>query len=90
MDGWMTWDFTSFSTVFQSYQDDRRLKMNGCVQWNSILWLRRFCLECGSKSVHLISRPELNLLSYQGPVVQSIISLTRALRDQLFKCFTTL
>ena len=22
MDGWMTCDFTSFSTVFQSYQDD--------------------------------------------------------------------
>ena len=36
MDGWMTCDFTSFSTVFQSYQDDGRLKMKGCVQWNSV------------------------------------------------------
>ena len=36
MDGWMTCDFTSFSTVFQSYQDDGRLIMKGCVQWNSI------------------------------------------------------
>ena len=25
----MTWDFTSFSTLFQSYQDDERLVMKG-------------------------------------------------------------
>ena len=36
MDGWMTCDFTSFSTVFQSYQDDERLIMKGCVQWSSV------------------------------------------------------
>ena len=34
MDGWMTCDFTSFITVFQSYQDDVRIVMKGCVQWN--------------------------------------------------------
>ena len=34
MDGWMTWDFRSFLTIFQSYQDDGRLIMKGCVQWN--------------------------------------------------------
>ena len=34
--GWMTCDFTSFSTVFQSYQDDGRLIMKGCVQWSSV------------------------------------------------------
>ena len=28
--------FTSFSTVFQSYQDDERLVMKGCVQWNRV------------------------------------------------------
>ena len=28
----MTCDFTSFSTVFQSYQDDGKLIMKGCVQ----------------------------------------------------------
>ena len=33
---WMSCDFTSFSTVFQSYQDDWRLIMKGCVQWNSV------------------------------------------------------
>ena len=36
MDGWMTCDFTSFLTVFQSYQDDVWMIMKGCVQWNSI------------------------------------------------------
>ena len=34
--GWMTCDFTSFSTVFQSYQDDGRMIMKGCVQWNPV------------------------------------------------------
>ena len=37
LDGWLTCDFASFSTVFQSYQDDERLIMKGCVQWNPIL-----------------------------------------------------
>ena len=32
----MNCDFTSFSTVFQSYQDDARLIVKGCVQWNSL------------------------------------------------------
>ena len=37
-DGWMD-DlviFTSFSTVFQSYQDDGQLTMKGCEQWNPV------------------------------------------------------
>ena len=29
-----TCDFRSISTVFQSYQDNRRVTMKGCVQWN--------------------------------------------------------
>ena len=38
MYGWMTCDFTSFSTVFQSYQDEERLTKHvlGCLQWNSV------------------------------------------------------
>ena len=36
MDGWMTYDFTSFLTVFQSYQDDVWIIMKGYVQWNSV------------------------------------------------------
>ena len=35
-DGWMTCDFRSFLTVFQSYQDDVWMIMRGCVQWNSV------------------------------------------------------
>ena len=31
-DGWMICDFMSFSTVFQSYQDNGRMIMKGCVQ----------------------------------------------------------
>ena len=36
MDGWMTCDFTSFSTVLQSNQDAGRMIMKGCVQWNPV------------------------------------------------------
>ena len=32
----MTCDFTSSSTVFQSYQHDGRLIMKGCAQWSSV------------------------------------------------------
>ena len=32
----------------------------------------------------------VDLYIYQGPVVQSIVSLTSSLRGQLVKCFTTL
>ena len=35
-DGWVTWDFMSFSTEFQSYQDDERVIMKGCVQWTPV------------------------------------------------------
>ena len=44
MDGWRTCDFTSFSTVFQSYQDDERLTLKGCVQWNSVYGVEDFAL----------------------------------------------
>ena len=36
MDGRMTCDVTSFSTVFQSYQDNGRLIMKGCMQWGFV------------------------------------------------------
>ena len=39
MDGWMTSDFTYFSTVFQSYQDNEQMIMEGCMQWN-LIWSR--------------------------------------------------
>ena len=34
--GWMICNFTSFSTVFQSYQDDGQMVIKGCVQWNPV------------------------------------------------------
>ena len=33
----LTCDFTSFSTVFQSYQDDGWVIMKGCVQWTPFM-----------------------------------------------------
>ena len=44
MDGWLA-ILRPFSTVFKSYQDDGRLILKGCVQWSSVLRLRRFRLE---------------------------------------------
>ena len=41
--GWMICNFTSFSTVFQSYQDDGRMIMKGSVQWNPV-YLEKRCL----------------------------------------------
>ena len=35
MDGWMTWDFMSFSTEFILYQDDGWV-MDDCGQWNHV------------------------------------------------------
>ena len=34
MDVWTICDFTSFSTVFQSYHDDIRVSMKSCLQCN--------------------------------------------------------
>ena len=38
LDGWMTYEFTSFSTVFQSYlhQDDGQVIMKDCVECNPV------------------------------------------------------
>ena len=44
MDGWMCCDFTCFSTVFQSYQNDGRLIMKALCN-EPRLWMRIFRLE---------------------------------------------
>ena len=59
IDGQMTFDFTSFSTVFQSYQDDGRMIMKGCVQWNPVCNRKDFHLERGSNLGSYISRSAL-------------------------------
>ena len=48
MDGKMIYDLTSFSTVFQSYQDDGRMIMKGCVHWNSVYGREDLAFEQGS------------------------------------------
>ena len=62
----MTCDFTSFLTVFQSYKDDERLIMKGCVQWNPVYGCEDFA-SSGARTLGCwISRPALNPLSYRG------------------------
>ena len=41
----MTCDFTSFSRVFQSYQNDEHVIMKGFVQWKPIYGLPHVELE---------------------------------------------
>ena len=44
----MTCDFTSFSIVFQLYQDEDRMIMEGCVQWNPFYGWKNSRLNRGS------------------------------------------
>ena len=48
MAGRMTCEFTFFSTVFQSHQDDGNVIMKGCVQWNPVYGRKDFRLKRGS------------------------------------------
>ena len=48
MDRWMICNFTSFSTVFQVYQDDDRMIMKGYVQLNPVYSRGDSRLERGS------------------------------------------
>ena len=42
IDGWITFDFTSFITVFQSYQDDGQVIIKDCLQWNPVYGVEDF------------------------------------------------
>ena len=44
---WMTCDFTCFSTVFQSHQDNGQMIMKAVCN-EPCLWLIRFSIELGS------------------------------------------
>ena len=44
LDGWMICDFTPFSTVFQSYQDNGPMIIKGCVQWSPVYGSENFAL----------------------------------------------
>ena len=45
-DGWMTCNFTPFSTLFQSYQDDGQMIMKGCELWNLVYIFKKRGREC--------------------------------------------
>ena len=64
----MTYDFTSFSTVFQSNQDDARVKMKDGVQWNPVYDWEDFASSGDRVRDRTISRTALNLLSYRGSI----------------------
>ena len=43
--GEMIYNLMSFSTVFQSYKDDERVIMKGCMQCNPVYCRKDFCLQ---------------------------------------------
>ena len=45
----MTCDFTSFLTVFQSYQGNVKVIMQGCVQWNLVYDWKEFRFKRGAR-----------------------------------------
>ena len=63
---WMTSDFTSCSTVFQSYQNDGRMKTKCCVQWNPVYGWEDFASRGARTQDPKISKSMLNTLRYQG------------------------
>ena len=62
----MTCNFTTFSTVFQSYQNDGMVIMKSFVQWNHIYDWKDFRLERVSNPKLLDQEARLNLPSYHS------------------------
>ena len=57
--GWMICNFTTFSTIFQSYWDNGRVVMKGCLKFTL------FTIETFSVTGdHKVSRPVPNPLTY--------------------------
>ena len=71
MGEWITCDFTSFSTIFQSYQNDRWMIMKGCVQWTPFMIENIFALSGARTQYCYISKPALNPLRYRGSLACS-------------------
>ena len=70
----MTCNFTSFITVFSSYEDDGWMIMKGCVQWDC-LWWKRSLPQSGFKhgTTRLAGQSLTHLVSYR--VSQLLIAL---------------
>ena len=65
MNEWMTCDYTSFLTVFQSYQDDVGVILKSVCNGRSVEKISPGVrIELGS--LDQISKPALNTLSYRG------------------------
>ena len=58
--------------------------------WTSLSHLKILTRPFNEKQQELLLPLQQWVYNIQGPVVQSIVSLTRSLRGQLVKCFTTL
>ena len=77
MNGWMTCDYTSLSTVYESYQDDGRVTMKCLVQRQIFAYMDR-ALD------FYISEPALNPLNYKGSIeIQR--SILKVYKDTQFR-----
>ena len=64
MDGWLTWDFTSFLTLFQSYPDDVWMIMKTVCN-GTLFMIGKISASSRAGTWDLQhSRPALNILSH--------------------------
>ena len=74
-DGWMLFNFTSFSTVFQSYQGDSWDIVKGCVQRNHVYDLQSPFLKRGSNPGQLDM--QASHLTYWATGAPNLVRQTR-------------
>ena len=74
-EGWTTCDFMPFSTVFQSYQDYKKLRAK-----ESCLWLKKFLPPEGLKPGTVRSADQhLTLLHSERPKLYTILAFLSAI-----------
>ena len=66
----MTYYFTSFATVYQSYQDSGQVIMKVCLQWNPPFGLKRSLTQMGLNP--MIARSVGKWLTYSAPATNSL------------------
>ena len=69
-DGWMTCDFTSFSILLQSYQDDGMLIIGKAECNGAPFTVEEISPRAGIELGPLESRPALNPLNYRGSFIE--------------------
>ena len=88
MDGRVTCNFTSFSTVFQSYhfsQDDVRVIMKGYLQW-SLVYNQKNLASKSQIQDHWISRRMLNPLTRATGVPKMVLEHVATMRHLSEHC----